>query len=270
MSYRALFDATIPAEPPPRDTVDALIGRARRRLALQRLGATAGGVAVVVAATAGGFAVASGPAPSWAPVTVAPMTPAPTTSAAPAPRPSTLRGVDSKESTAHAVARLRSAFPRAIRDAVPGVHLGGMPTVVRRNVPATPTGTGGTYPARFFYDMPAPLTVEVAGRQGKIGFSLHRLIEDSFCEPPNEDPGGPPRATATHESSCVETKGPGGQRVVMATLVGPEPGRVVIDMRVDQPDGSMVNVSLDSPTGAVLTVEQLLAIALNPRVSFYP
>ncbi len=272
MSYRTLFDATIPPEPPPRHTVDALIGRARRRIALQRLGAIAGGLVVIAAATAGGFAVASGRAPSSGQVAVSPVTPAPTTSAAPDPRPSTLRGVESKESAAHAIARLKSAIPRAIRDAVPGVHLGGVPNVIRRNVPASPTGTGGTYPARFFYDMPTPLAIQVAGKQGNISVSLERLIEDSFCDGPNEDPGARPllpTPIAEPERSCVETEGPGGERVVTTTLVGPAPGRVVIGMRVDQPDGSMVSVYLESPAGAVLTVEQLLAIALDPRVSFY-
>ncbi|MDG4823271.1 hypothetical protein O7635_15550 [Asanoa sp. WMMD1127] len=273
MSYRTLFDATIPPEPPPQDTVDALIGRARRKLALQRIGATAGGIAVVAAASAGGFAVASKPPPSSGPVAIA--TPTPTTEAARSPRPpvpSTLRGVDSKESAAQAIARLQAAVPRAIRDAVPGVRIDGMPTVIRRNVPSTPTGTGGTYPARFFYDMPKPLTVEVAGKQGSIGVSTERLIEDSFCEPNGEDRGTqwlPPSPVAAPERSCVETAGPGGVRVVTTTLVGPAPGRVVIDMRVDKPDGSMVSINVDSPAGAVLTVEQVLAIALDRRISFY-
>ncbi|MEV4537719.1 hypothetical protein AB0J82_28470 [Asanoa sp. NPDC049518] len=42
------------------------------------------------------------------------------------------------------------------------------------------------------------------------------------------------------------------------------------DMRVDRPDGSMVSIYLESPAGAVLTVEQVLAIAVDTRVSFYP
>ncbi|WP_144022630.1 hypothetical protein [Asanoa hainanensis] len=222
---------------------------------------------MVAAATAGGFAVASGPAA---------ISPAAKASAAPSPRspvPSTLRGVEPTETTAHAIARLKSAIPRAIRDAVPGVRLGRVPTVIRRTVPASPTGDGGTYRARLYYDMPTPLAVQVAGKQGDISISVERLIVDSSCEPTTEDPGARPNRPSRPtrpERSCVETEGPAGERVVTSTLVGPSSDSVVIDMRVDRPDGSMVSIYLDSPKGSVFTVEQLLAIALDRRVSFYP
>ncbi|HEV7708780.1 MAG TPA: hypothetical protein VGP16_11350 [Asanoa sp.] len=262
MSYRSLFDATITADPPPsKTTVDTVIARARRRLRLRRLAVTAGGLAVAAVATAGGFAVTSGPAPSLGPVGTLP----PSTTA-PAPISTTLLGVEPTEPAAQAIARLESGIPGAILDAVPGIDLGGPVTVERRNVPSSETDDGGMFPATFFYETQA-VPIRVAGKRADLSVTLMRRFVDSRCTPQGEGSQAQallPTPDPVTEVSCEVRFGPHGERAVIERLDGDRAG-----IWLDRPDGSSIGVSEESTTDPLLTDDDLMAIALDPRVSFY-
>jgi hypothetical protein len=62
------------------------------------------------------------------------------------------------------------------------------------------------------------------------------------------------------EVSCEVRLGPHGERAVIQGRTG---------IWLDRTDGSSIGVYEESTTDPLLTADQLMAIALDPRVSFY-
>jgi hypothetical protein len=135
-------------------------------------------------------------------------------------------------------------------------------TVERRNVPSSETGDGGMFPATFFYETQA-VPVRVAGKQADLSVTLMRRFVDSRCRPQDEDSQAQallPTPDPVTEVSCEFRFGPHGERAVIQGRTG---------IWLDRTDGSSIGVYEESTTDPLLTADQLMAIALDPRVSFY-
>lgn len=267
-SYRGLLEATIGSEPPTRLNVDELMAASRRRLHRRRLVIASGAIAItavslLTAALATGFGT---PLPDPATVTTA------TGVATARPEP-TLKGATPTEDPRTAQIRLAGAMRLAVSSAVPSAKVGGEFTVRHGATVARLLADGNWYAPSYYFE--GQQTLEAAGVHGVITISVSRLLESDACIFAVQQ--GPIYAT------CQQSVGPQGELVVVEHLADTDNAgtlrRTIV--RVDRPDGSAIwvissnNVDLapaPSLTGGPppLTVAQLTAIALDPRLTLYP
>jgi hypothetical protein len=114
--------------------------------------------------------------------------------------------------------------------------------------------------------------IRVAGKRADLSVTLMRRFADSRCTPQDEDSRAQallPTPDPVPEATCEIRFGPRGERAAIARVVGAPAGWVGTGIWLDRPDGSSIGVYEESATDPVLTADQFMAIALDPRVSFY-
>jgi len=262
IDYRSLLDTTVGAEPPTRLDVDDLMAASRRRLRRHRWATASAGVAVLAIAVATAVVVAGAPGRPVDPTTTTPP-------ATPAPPQPTLAGLAPYEAPQAAKARLAAAMPTVVLAAVPAAHLGGEFDVVHHDFDATPTTDGAWYAPAYLYQ--GQQIIDAGGRHGVITVSAMRRLMSDEC---------PPVQPESASYTCEQSTGPNGELVAVEHYVSLDDERMTA-VKVNRADGSAVwvissndvDLTSQSPvTGAdpPLTVAQLTAIALDPRLTIYP
>jgi len=258
-NYRTLLETAIGAEPPTRLDVDELMAASRQRLRRHRWAVGSAGAAVLAATVVVTVAVAAPGRP-----VVGPTTPTPPAT----PKP-TLAGVAPSEDPQAAKVRLAAAMRTVVLDAVPQAHLGGEFDVLHRDIEATPTADGTWYAPAYVFQ--GQQVIDAAGRHGVIIVSVMRRLLSDAC----------PLATPEGAGyTCEQSTGPNGELVAAEHYIATSDERQT-GVKVNRADGSAVwvissnyvDLTSQSPvTGAdpPLTVAQLTAIALDPRLTLYP
>ncbi|MDG6107199.1 hypothetical protein Daura_32695 [Dactylosporangium aurantiacum] len=276
MSHQQLFEPVLADEPPARDTLDGLVRRSRRRVRHRRLatagvGLVAAGVVVVLALPG-----AAPPAMTGAPPTTGPATAPPTGTTSiplidpsigpstPARPASVLLGEDLTEPNDVAPGRLTDAFTAVLKQVAPQAWHDAL--IIKRQVTSSTWNADLDSPrATIGYDIQAEIHVD--GVAGTLVVTLKRRAVDAGCAaafPPDVSP-------AVLRAQCAGPARPGTTQ----TVRDEEPGMVRHVAWRDRTDGSGVGASLDNRPaldGAAppLTLDQVAAIAADPRLTLYP
>jgi len=293
---KQLFDLAIGEVPPSTVDVDGVVARERRVAWVYRAAnpwvATSAGVVVVAV----GAAVLLAPGPSAGHVAPA-ASETSTQSSTPSPPPSPPTGCGgtgitappTSEEPSAAITRLTGVLTAdVLQHSAPGTTLEANPLAeypkgtprgplefyhVRSDVVQHPEGACGGGDDYFS----ARATTVLAERKGNVFVIIGRL--GGHASPSTEC--GP--APADMQETCVREAGPGGEIVLKTTLsqssgAGPTIHRV----DVTKTDGTGIilnaeNVGTDAKYGGLpnspeppLTLDQLVGIALDPKVTLYP
>jgi hypothetical protein len=275
---RSAFDSTITDEPPTRLDVDGLVARSRRGVRRRRAMAAMGAVVGLAAATAVPTVLLAGPGPAPGAAISAPgLSESQPTALAGQP---TLQGRPATEPPADAIARLDLAVRDAVRSVAPGAQFVGPIPFEHRAADAVVNGDTYSGPIYMFWGYQV---LAVDRMVGLVAVYTGRITDRNLCDE------GSAYTNGDQSWTCGRSSGPAGETII--TRVGrdgnaPTAGRQWIYVDVYRADGSYVTVNADNETerhefgsnevspnssqAPPLTVEQVTAIALDPRITIYP
>jgi len=241
MSYQQILDDAIGQSPTSTVDVEAVVRRERRSVRTRWLGAATLVVGAVLAGAvlAGVVSWPFGPAGGDRPPAASPL----------------FAGAEPTEDPAAAKVRLGGAMRSAVLAVVSDAELGGNFVVIHNA-----WGPSGSSDGKPVYAFTARTSITRGGRTGTVHITVSRRATPDECH-----------STVDGLGSCVEEVGPGGERMVFESLVTNDATHDRAEVvRVDRGDGCNVWVAITYDGVAPLDLDELEAIALDPRLTIYP